>query len=79
MKNSRELREEMINLFNQVKNDEIDLKKAKALVGVSNVVLKTAALEMQHNKLFHVRRPVDFLKQELPEKELNPKYLTEKK
>ena len=61
MKNSKELRDRMIKLFNQIENDEIDLGKAKALVNTSNVILKTSALEMQHNKLFHVRKPVHFL------------------
>lgn len=62
MTNSKELREELVKVFNSVKCDSMELKKAKVLVSTSDVILKSVKLELDHNKLIGNIKEIDFLK-----------------
>ena len=61
MKNVEELRNELLQIFQDVRSKNIDLQNAKTADAVSNSILKSAALEMEHNKLVGGKEPVDFL------------------
>ena len=62
MKNTTELRKEMEKLFEKVKNNEIDTTVTKRLVSISNVMLRSASLELEQNKLLKEKAIVEFLK-----------------
>ena len=62
MTNSKELREELVKVFNSVKCDGMELKKAKVLVSTSDSILKSVKLELDHNKLTGSKKEIDFLK-----------------
>ena len=62
MTNSKELREELVKVFNSVKCDSMELKKAKVLVSTRDVILKSVKLELDHNKLIGNIKEIDFLK-----------------
>ena len=62
MKNTTELREELINVLNELRNNKIDVQTAKTIVGTSNAMLKSAALEMEHSRMTGEKTPIKFLK-----------------
>ena len=62
MKNVKDLRNELIDVFAQVKSNKIEIKQAKAIVAVSNSILKSTQLELDHSKLIGSRKAIDFLK-----------------
>jgi len=62
MKNVNELRNELSNVFNQLKSNEIDIQQAKTIVATSNSMLKSAQLEMEHSKMIGSSQTIKFLK-----------------
>ena len=62
MKNTKELRKELVNVFNQVKSKDIELKTAKVLVATSDSILKSVKLELDQNKMLSNNKEIDFLK-----------------
>jgi hypothetical protein len=62
MKNVSNLREELSKVFEQLKNNELDIQQAKAIVATSNAMLKSAQLEMEHSKMTGSAREIKFLK-----------------
>jgi transposase-like protein len=64
MKNTKELRSQLSELFTEVKEKAIDPKIANALVKVSNSMLKSASLEMEHSKMTKSNKEIEFLKTE---------------
>ncbi len=62
MKNVNELRIELSNVFNQLKNNEIEIQQAKTIVATSNAMLKSAQLEMEHSKMIGSSQVIEFLK-----------------
>tara|TARA_R110002049_G_scaffold178728_1_gene345825 strand:+ start:53 stop:253 length:201 start_codon:yes stop_codon:yes gene_type:complete len=62
MKNTTELREELVQSFNDLKKDKIDVQKAKAFVALSNSMLKSVSTEADYNKFLGKRTEIDFLK-----------------
>ena len=50
MKNITELRNELSELYKNVKANKIDLPHAKALVATSNSIIKTVKTELEYNK-----------------------------
>jgi len=61
MKNTSELRTEMIEVFKDLKNRKIDTKSAKTMVMVSNCILKSASIEADYNKFLGKKNEIDFL------------------
>lgn len=61
MKNTTTLRDELEIVFEQLKSKKIDVQAAKTIVGVSNSMLKSAALEMEHSRMMGGKREIKFL------------------
>ena len=64
MKNTKELRDELVKVFNGVKTGKIEVSKGKTLVATSNAMLKSAQLELEQNKLLSNKKKIDFLETE---------------
>ena len=64
MKNVKELRDELVKVFTQVKEGSIDIGQGKTLVATSNAMLKSAQLELEHSKLCGIKKEIEFLKTE---------------
>ena len=64
MKNVSKLRNELSKVFEQLKNNDIDIQQAKAIVATSNAMLKSAQLEMEHSKMTGSAKAILFLKTE---------------
>ena len=64
MKNVKQLRDELVLVFNGVKNGDIDTTQGKTLVAASNSMLKSAQLELEHAKLIGKTKVITFLKTE---------------
>ncbi len=50
MKNTTDLRNELVKVFKDLKARKIDTGAAKAIIGLSNSILKTATSEADYNK-----------------------------
>ncbi len=61
MKNAKELREEIISVFEDVKSDKIDLKKAKELTNAAGKILNTVKVQIMYNSLMDRKEKIDFL------------------
>ena len=61
MENVSKLREEMVEVFKNLKARKIDVHQAKAFVGVSNSILKTASIEADYNKFLGEKKKIKFL------------------
>ena len=62
MKNTTDLRNEMVKVFNDLKDRKTDTSSAKTMVMVSNSILKSAAIEADYNKFMGKKTEIDFLK-----------------
>lgn len=61
MNNVSNLRNELSLVFEQLKNNELDIQQAKAIVATSNSMLKSAQLEMEHSKMTGSGKSIKFL------------------
>lgn len=61
MKNVKELRDALVDVFDKVKNGEMDTAQGKTLVATSNAMLKSAQLELEHSKLIGKTKVIKFL------------------
>lgn len=61
MKNTTDLRNELIKTFADLKKRKIDTTSAKAMVAVSNSILKSASLEADYNKFLGSKSKIGFL------------------
>lgn len=61
MKNTTELRNELVSVLQDLRSRSIDVQTAKAIVGTSNSLLKSAQLEMEHSKMTGSKKKIDFL------------------
>lgn len=64
MKNVSNLREELSKVFEKLKNNDLDIQQAKAIVATSNAMLKSAQLEMEHSKMTGSAKSINFLSTE---------------
>ena len=62
MKNVSKLRDELSTVFEQLKDNKLDIQQAKAIVAASNAMLKSAQLEMEHSKMIGSSKTIEFLK-----------------
>jgi len=62
MKNTTELRDELVQTFKHLKARQIDIQAAKTMVAVTNSILKSASLEMDHKKMTGDEEDIQFLK-----------------
>ncbi len=61
MKNVKDLRNELMSLYNNVKDDTTDIEKAKVMVSAANSIVKSAAIELEHAKFVGSSKKIDFL------------------
>lgn len=64
MRNAKELRDELVEVFIGVKNGTIEVGQGKTLVATSNAMLKSAQLELEHSKLTGKTKIIKFLETE---------------
>ena len=62
MKNTTDLRNELIEVFDDLKNRKIDTGSAKSMVALSNSILKSASVEADYNKFLGSKSEIEFLK-----------------
>lgn len=62
MKNIKELREELIKVFEGLKKDTIDLKKAAEMNNTAGKVINTIRAQLEYHKLRKDKPQIDFLK-----------------
>ena len=62
MKNTTELRNEMVTLYEDLKSKKVDVQTVKAGVAISNSMLKSASLEADYNKFLGKRDVIEFLR-----------------
>jgi len=61
MTNVKELRTEMITVFEEIKADKIGLKKAKELTNSAGKILYTVKTQLMYNQLMNRQEKIDFL------------------
>jgi len=61
MKNITDLRNELINVFDQVKKDSIDLDKAKELNRTAGKIISTLNVQLKANELCEKKPNIRFL------------------
>lgn len=61
MKNITELRNELIVTFDKLKLRQIDISTAKATVALGNTIIKSAAIEIDYNKITGNKKKIQFL------------------
>jgi len=64
MKNVKQLRDELVNVFHAVKTGDMEVGQGKTLVATSNAMLKSAQLELEHSKLVGTAKKITFLETE---------------
>ena len=64
MRNVTELREELVNAYSDLKNKKLDVQTVKALVAISNSMLKSSSQELDYNKFLGKRTKINFLENE---------------
>lgn len=61
MKNVKELRLEMVDVFEGIKKDKIDLKKARELTNAAGKILSTVKAQIMYNQHMDRKERIDFL------------------
>jgi len=61
MKNTSELRDEMVQLVSDLREKKVDVQTAKAIVASTSIMLKSTSLELEQNKYLGIRKPIEFL------------------
>jgi hypothetical protein len=61
MNNVKELRDELIKSFNDLKSGKIKAKDAKELTNISGKILMSAKIELDYNKYLDRKEVIDFL------------------
>jgi hypothetical protein len=62
MKNTTDLRNQLIEVLNDLRSRKIDTTAAKSMVALSNSILKSASVEADYNKFLGSKDQIDFLK-----------------
>jgi len=62
MKNTKELRSELSNVFKQLQDRKITTDEARASVGITNSIINSAIAESNYNKFLGKRTVIPFLK-----------------
>ena len=57
----KELRNELISVFNNLKKGEIKQSDAKEFANVAGKIISTAKLEIEYNKIMGTKSKIDFL------------------
>ena len=59
--NMKELRFEFFDIFNDLRNGDLEVNKANALANVGNVIIKSLAVDVEYMKLTRVVKNIDEL------------------
>ena len=59
--NVKELRNELVQLFNELKEDKVDIKKAKEMTNTAGKILSSAKLELMYNQTTNQNKTIEFL------------------
>jgi len=62
MKNTTELRDELVKVFDDLKNRKINTASAKSMVALTNSILKSCSVEADYNKFLSKKTEIEFLK-----------------
>lgn len=65
--NVKQLRDSMIESFEQLKNGELKVKEAKEITNLAGKIILSAKVQMDYNKMLNLTRQVDFL--DVPEED----------
>lgn len=60
-KNVLDLRNDMLSLFEQVKEGNVDLKTARTLTSISEQIIVSAKTELAQRKFLNEQKPIPFL------------------
>lgn len=61
MKKTTALRDELVDVFKDLKKRKIDVGSAKAMVALGNTIIKTASVEADYNKFLGKKDEIKFL------------------
>ena len=61
MNNIKELREELVTIFDELKEDNIDYKKAKEITNIAGKIIQSTKVEIDYAKLNRTKKKIDFL------------------
>lgn len=67
MQNTKDLRDEMVKVFQDLRDEKISTKTARSMVAVGNVILKSAAVEADYNKFLGLKKEIGFIKTQVNE------------
>lgn len=59
--NMKELRFEFFDIFNDLRNGDLEVNKANALANVGNVIIKSLAVDVEYMRLTRVVKNIDEL------------------
>ena len=61
MKNIKELRDQMCDVFGELQNGNLELGLAKELSNAAGKIISTAKVELEYAKLNKIKKNIDFL------------------
>lgn len=61
MQNINDLRKSLIENYDKIKNDEIDIKTASEMNNTAGKIIGTVSIELKYQTLNGVKRRIDFL------------------
>jgi len=61
MKNVKDLRDDLLETFDQLRSGEIGFQEAKVLCNLSGKICSSAKLQLEYNKYAHSKHKVKFL------------------
>ena len=64
MKNVKDLRDELIQTFEQLRSGKVGISEAKELANVSGKILSSAKLQLEYNKYAQSKNRIKFLESE---------------
>jgi len=61
MKNITDLRESLIDNYNQMKSKEMAIKEGKELANTAGKILNSLKIELEYNSMMDYKKPIKFL------------------
>lgn len=62
MKNVKELRTQLTLLYEDLKNDKVEIEKAKVMVSAGNSIIKSTQIEFDYIRFSKSKKEITFLK-----------------
>jgi hypothetical protein len=70
VKNIQELRYKLAELYAALENDEVEISKAKVMVGAASAIINTCKVELLNNQVIGETKQIDFISDEQKPKAL---------